>query len=532
MKFRLPIPKNRSQQGHGLMLLMVFLSTAVMTIVSLQMMQVNFSLGAGGTVFNGVSAEGLAETVLYMVREDILSRLDAGTLTPGTYNFSGNITVPNDPANLAGSSSTVGSFTATIPQFNGNYYLVQVVTAVDNVNFSKKELMQITPTPVYDCAIVENAVLAGNITSLTDAQLIQWAQKGCMKKPAPSISAYAVTAGTGSPCGSGVNPYTGGPAPLNLGNATGTCQLNIQGTYTAVYLGSLSSSNDVNIYHTGGGVMEVHATNLTGTGGIDAYRTSNNTTSTSPFFVKVSSIGPNAWISGGTADDTISVTGTHRGWMDTGDGNDTVIIGTLFNGDMGERILDLGNNDDIAYIKAADNYTTLNAGSGNDRVYFSSLPTNGSWNGQAGNDIISCTDLLGAGGCTNFGYSWVYGGTENDIISIDGPVLGTSGGDTIIDGEAGYNIVYAKSAAGFGTSAMGCNETECKVYLNATSSATGKSLVVVGGNRQYVNIDSTGSGSVLLLKSGTTSGTKTYVCGSLFNDSATSCANFARILWY
>jgi hypothetical protein len=36
---------------------------------------------------------------------------------------------------------------------------------------------------------------------------------------------------------------------------------------------------------------------------------------------------------------------------------------------------------------------------------------------------------------------------------------------------------------------------------------------------------------VLLLKAGTTS-TNTTVCGAAFNDTQTSCANFARILWY
>jgi hypothetical protein len=103
------------------------------------------------------------------------------------------------------------------------------------------------PVTPYDCATVEQQILSGNIASVSDAALIDWAQHDCMRKPAPAAFAamapsamFPMTTGTGPSCSSGAPPGADGTAPnytytgsgtLNLGSVTGTCgNTNLLGT--------------------------------------------------------------------------------------------------------------------------------------------------------------------------------------------------------------------------------------------------------------------------------------------------------------
>jgi hypothetical protein len=393
------------------------------------------------------------------------------------------------------------------------------------------DLMNIQPS--YRCSIdgaaTESAILAGNIANLSDNDLIQYAQHDCMLKPPPAgIAAYSVTAGTGTDCSSGTVTDSGS-GTLNRRNTTGSCKRKIQGTYSLVYLGSHSSSDWIDVHNTSGGLTEVHATDISGsTAGIGAWDWSINGDSNSPVFFRLNSLSNGSEVYGSTANDTVSFTGNvNNGVIQTIAGNDTVILGGGATGYS--TVVSLGDGDDTLYSKSWFAVGPFTTGIGKDRIYMGGVDSDMDFG--AGDDIFSCTDVLGSGGCSTVvdTGSWpdLLGGTGNDIISVDGSfnVDSSAGGGSNIQGQAGKNIIYTKGVNSSNAS------YRVKIIASTSSGVGTGSLVVIGGNRIKGAISSSGSNNVLLLKSGTTS-TNTTVCGAAFNDTQTSCANFARILWY
>ncbi|HEY9685796.1 MAG TPA: hypothetical protein V6C52_02345 [Coleofasciculaceae cyanobacterium] len=518
--------KRTSQRGYGLVLMMLFVGTTVMVMLSLQM-TTQTSLGQFMTATrNRVTAESMAETGLSQARAQILTDLDAGTLdplldsgagSPATWTYTSPVSVPSDPSNLGSAPVSVGSFTATITQWRvGGWYVVKSVGTAGGSSVTVSDLMEIQPS--YTCSVqgaaTENAILAGNITTLSDDDLIKYAQNNCMLKPPPAgIAAYSVTAGTGASCSSGIVTDTGS-GTLNQGNTTGTCERRIQGTYSLVYLGSASSSLDIDIHNTSGGLTEVHATDLSGANhGIDAWNRTTSSSSTSPVFYKLNSITNGAFARTSTVDDTISIFGNvYDGNITTLAGNDTVIIGGSLDGTTWTYNIYLGTGNDAFYAKSSGHESTW-GGDGNDQFYVGNALV-GNIYAEAGDDIISCTDILGSGGCSRVG-DWedVLGGAGNDILSLDGPFGNTASslGTTPIGGEAGYNIVYVKSIS----------NTTYACSMSATT--TGSSLAIVGGNMAGgapgCTLSATGSNNVLLIKSGSTS-------------TGMTISGFARTIYY
>jgi hypothetical protein len=533
-----------SQRGYGLVLMMLFLATTVMVMLSLQMTTQTSVGQVMISAQNNVLAGNLAKTGLAQARDKILTDLDASTLnplldsgagSPATWSYTSPVSVPSDPSNLGSAPVQVGSFTATITRWGADgWYVVKSVGTANGASVTVSDLMNIQPS--YRCSVqgaaTESAILAGNITTLTNDDLRKYAQNNCMlKSPPAGVAAYSVTAGTGADCDtSPPSDNHSGSGTLDLGNTTGTCYRSIQGTYSLVHLGSHSTSQWISIHNTSGALTEVHATDITGaSGGIEGWNMSANTNSNSPLFLKLNSLSNGSEAYGSTANDTVSLTGdVNNGWIQTLAGNDTVIIGGTFTGGSWSESLDTGSGNDTVYIRETN--VNLRArlllGTGSDAAYLGSFIYS-DIHGDTGNDIISCTSVLGSGGCTAWGGgSWTYAEGGNDIISIDQMVIGTAlgaGSNTLLDGGTGNNIIYAK----------GLSDTTYEIDVNAsTSSGAGTgSLVIIGGNRTRGKIRSTGANNVLLLKAGTTS-TNTTVCGAAFNDTQTSCANFARILWY
>ncbi|HEY9686736.1 MAG TPA: hypothetical protein V6C52_07160 [Coleofasciculaceae cyanobacterium] len=539
------IPKRTSQRGYGLVLMMLFVATTVMVMLSLQM-TTQTSLGQFMTATrNRMTAESMAKTGLFQARTQILTDLDAGTLnplldsgagSPATWTYTSTVSVPSDPSNLGSAPVSVGSFTATITQWRaGGWYVVKSVGTVGGSSVTFSDLMEIQPS--YTCSVqgaaTESAILAGNIATLSDDDLIKYAQNNCMLKAPPAgIATYSVTAGTGTDCSSGTVTDSGS-GTLNQGNTTGSCERRIQGTYSLVYLGSHTSSTDINIHNTSGGLTEVHATDISGQyHGIDAYNVSTASPSSSPLLLKLTSVTNDAFISSSTSDDTISITGNlddasmYDGYIETMTGIDTLIVGGTWSG----ADIYMGGGDDSVYVKKGDPHQggTLYLEDGNDVAYLGSFLWDNMYGGD-GNDIISCTNVLGNGSCTAFGAAaYIYGEAGNDIISIDQMVIGTALGgtsNTILDGGTGNNIIYTK----------GLSDTTYSIDVNVCSGAGvgGGSLVISGGNRTkgIIHCSQGNSNNVLLLKTGTTS-TNTTVDGLAFNDTQTSLGNFTRILWY
>ncbi|HEY9686735.1 MAG TPA: hypothetical protein V6C52_07155 [Coleofasciculaceae cyanobacterium] len=522
------IAKRTSQRGYGLVLMMLFVATTVMVMLSLQM-TTQTSVGQVMKIaLNNVTAESMAKTGLMQARTQILTDLDAETLnplldsgagSPATWTYTSTVSVPSDPSNLGSAPVSVGSFTATITQWRaGGWYVVKSVGTANGASVTFSDLMEIQPS--YTCSVqgaaTENAILAGNITTLSDDDLIKYAQHDCMRKTSPAgIAAYSVTAGTGTSCSSSTHPPTAdtGSGTLNLGDTTGTCERDILGTYSLVYLGSLSSSYWVDIHNTSGGLTEVHATNLSGANrGIDGYNLT--TDSNSPLLLKLNSITNGAQVHASTVNDTISLTGNMtNGKINGKAGNDTVIIGGNLSGTPGAL---LGADKDTIYVNYLKPGGVINGENDDDQIFFDQTD-NGNNTAQsfiyggAGNDIISCIGTFSAS-CNALAYTnfldWtdVLGEAGNDIISIDSVVCPW---DTQIHGGTGYNIMYTK-----GTSAS-CNN------MTLHAGTTGSSLMIFGGDRKGTcTITAAGSNNILLLKSGTTT------------DAGCNISGFARTLTY
>lgn len=137
-----------AQAGYGLMMLILFITSTVLMGVSMQIM-----LGAGTASYLGtmsqdnVSAKELAQSGMETILADIQSRMNSNTAVTSAYTYSSaNITMPNDPANLGGGSSTIGSFSATMTAARGNSYLVNIVATVNNSVYSYSKLLNMGRT--------------------------------------------------------------------------------------------------------------------------------------------------------------------------------------------------------------------------------------------------------------------------------------------------------------------------------------------------------------------------------------------------
>lgn len=148
----LPNAKRRTaQKGYGLMLLVMLVASALVTITTLQMSMGNLGV-LRGSQKDWIVAKQVAASGLVYAQQDIQTKLDAGTAvttayrfptTPGTFN---NITVANDPNNLAGATSAVGSYYATVTQTRGNSYMVKVVATVGSATYTKSQLFLMADT--------------------------------------------------------------------------------------------------------------------------------------------------------------------------------------------------------------------------------------------------------------------------------------------------------------------------------------------------------------------------------------------------
>lgn len=484
------------------MLMMVFLSTAVMTVVSLQMMQVNVGFGTSNSAASATTANDLAQSAIGMVRADILAKLDAGTLNPGTYSYTDTISIPNDPANLGGASTVAGSFTATISQYRGNTYLITITSTAGGATAQVSDIIEVQPSPpAYSCAVegaaVESAILAGNLASVSDANLIAYAQNNCMVKNESPPPSGVLSAAGGTNC-TGGNPTYSGSGVLDLGTLSGGCYGDVTGTYTAVQVDSLGYGT-IDDYIPNAAIIEIG----TMTGNSDYFGNNANPRNIliGSMNSGVSTQSASSWygLYLGSGSDTVDIQGNFTDsdihTEDSGaTGADTVIIrGNVHNT---AHIVTEGGNDTL-FLKAitqssanSDVYAEIDSGPGDDKIYVQAN-NYGDIYGSGGHDIISCTGIFG-GTCTVQNDAQFHGQGGNDIISIDAMLTGGTFGGSIVNGNAGYNIIYAKGLTG-----------SSSIQANGSGNP-GSNLVIIGGNRTNSTITAYGSNNVLLLKSGTT----------------------------
>lgn len=372
------------------------------------------------------------------------------------------------------------------------------------------------PVPAFDCGTVEGQILAGNIASVSNADLIAWAQNDCMVKPAPSAvaamdvsTAFPVTVGTGPSCASGAPPdssadgYTGS-GTLNLGSVSGSCgPTNLLGSYEQIYFATIDTTEAVSTHYDG--CRTIHVDRLAGGALLRAFDSANGSVSGHAAVLRLSSTESTSQIAGGGGNDVVIVTGRVRGnSIATGAGDDTVMIGDgLLTDDANDTFLRLGDGNDTAYVRllgilGGNPESDIYGGRGDDRIYFNEFVTEDIF-AEDGNDVLSCTGLFGIASCTNVReWAFLVGGNGNDIISVDGPLIQTSAtdGSTTVTGDAGFNIIYLKSIS---------NTANRRVTIDVTT--TGESLLVIGGDHttsQATTITAAGANNVLLVKSGST----------------------------
>ena len=139
-------PKLRkSSPGYGLAMLMVFLVSTVMIGASLQMLAAPVSLSyLGSSSQDNLSAQEVANIGMETVLADIQTRRNNNQTVDTSYTYSStSVTVPQDPASLGGSTTTLGSYSATMTAARGDAFLVKVTATVGSASYSLSKLIHI-----------------------------------------------------------------------------------------------------------------------------------------------------------------------------------------------------------------------------------------------------------------------------------------------------------------------------------------------------------------------------------------------------
>lgn len=172
MFMQYPCGSAKAQSGYGLVLLIVFLVSTVLIGASLQMVVGPVGLAyLGSSSQDNLSAQELAAIGMETVLADIQTRLNTNQTVDTSYTYSStSVTMPQDPASLGGSSSTVGSYSATMTAARGDTYLVKVTAVVGQATASVSRLIHMNRnngTFVLDS--VSGAVAAYSVRKLRTA---------------------------------------------------------------------------------------------------------------------------------------------------------------------------------------------------------------------------------------------------------------------------------------------------------------------------------------------------------------------------
>jgi hypothetical protein len=508
----------KASGGYGLALLMVFIASTILVGVSFQLVSTPATIAYMGTSSqDNLAARQVALVGLDATESDIRTKLNANQTITTSYRYpssgSNNITIPSDPSNLVSSGVQVGSYYATIPQARGNTYLIKVTATVGGATVEYSRLMQankvttVVPSS-YDCSVVENQVLAGNIASIASADLITWAQNNCMVKTA-SVTMQTPSAGSGST--SSCSTYTGS-GTISFASLS-ACTYNVHGTYTTVQLHSSPSTTANSYLFSYPGAIASRAIHVPGNVGSQAGIKASNSTgtpSTVPHTFYFNATNPAAApeIYGGDGDDTMYLNGASTADIWTFDGANNVYISGTWGTSTNGSWLKLGETGDTGtntvYINNLTNYpgqgATITAYStGVSKIYFNSIGGDDIWiDTTSAADIIGCGVSFtgGTGTCGTFanGVGGMNTAAGNDIISLDAML----GSRWSVNAGSGNNIVYFK----------GCGGTSTDTTSVQAGSTT--SLLIVGGNRSadcWVN--GPGGSAVILKKSGITEGNST-----------------------
>lgn len=505
------------EHGYGLVLVLVFLASSVLIGASLSIMLAPSTIKTlGPSQQNGMSAQMLTLAALEALKTDVQTRLNNNQTVDTSYTLSAtDITAPTDPANPGSGTTVIGSYSGTITLVRGFTYLANVVVTVGDAVYSKSELFQMNKHPmpgsVFDCSVdgatIETAIAAGTISTISDADLISYAQNGCYARSGSitTIPESCVDRPTTYRWESGTFHDTAGTGIYEVERLQHAIGYFDTGSYSRIELGIdriLGVASDiVTLYSTTTAARAIHIDNnqLDGSLVIDASSSSGAHT------FALNSKGGNDLmnITGSTGNDVFSLGGTTpNGTMSGGAGDDTFI----FYGTSASSVV-TGTGNDKAYLNLISSGSIDASTSTTAQIYFNSMSATGSITGSPGNDTIACNVGFNAAtpACSSLtstaGTPEISTGSGNDTVYL--PVA--LGANFNVVGGAGNNLIYANG-------------------LSASSSAigagSGKSLVIVGGNiASGASVTSTGTNSVLLINSAAST-------------SGATMTGFSRTLYY
>jgi len=134
-------------KGYGLILLLVFIASTVLTVTSLSMILIPSAASyIGSASLNNAIGENIATLALDAAQNDIISKLSNGNTVDTSYRYpaSGTTTVsiPSYPG--SGATSAVGSYFVTVTKTRGQTYILQATVAYNNTTSTISRLVQLS----------------------------------------------------------------------------------------------------------------------------------------------------------------------------------------------------------------------------------------------------------------------------------------------------------------------------------------------------------------------------------------------------
>ncbi len=137
----------KAHAGYGLALMMVFLLSTMLSMACWQLFSKNSGIKTFAANRDYIMAEQIARSAVHLARADIVTKLTNGITVDTSYSFTSTMTVPSDPTNLASSTVTVGSYTATLPRQRGDSYLIKIEATVGTAKATTTQYFNLQAEP-------------------------------------------------------------------------------------------------------------------------------------------------------------------------------------------------------------------------------------------------------------------------------------------------------------------------------------------------------------------------------------------------
>jgi len=149
-------PKAGAKAGYGLVLLIVFVSSAILLATSLTLTLAPSTAQFLSTNISYATAKQVASIGLDSAQSDILTKLGNGTTVDTSYRYPSSgttsVTAPSYPS--SGGTTTVGNYYVTVTKTRGNAYILQVVATANNSTYTSTRLMTLSnPFSIMNSAL-------------------------------------------------------------------------------------------------------------------------------------------------------------------------------------------------------------------------------------------------------------------------------------------------------------------------------------------------------------------------------------------